>query len=163
MTADLSDCFPTKTVGVLSILDAVLAALPGRNVAVWGMDGGFHSIEVVRERPLLAAAGNWLALATLAARLFPNQAGLLIDIGTTTTDLIPLGQGRVSAQGRSDTERLQHGELVYAGIRRTPICALATELSYRGLPTGLSAELFASTLDVYLTLGDTLSDPKDLS
>src|SRR5262249_24767331 len=95
--------------------------------------------------------------------LIPEGPGILIDIGTTTTDLIPLRDGRLAARGRTDTERLQNGELVYAGIRRTPICALATELPLRGTPTGLSAELFASTLDVYLTLGETPPDPKDHS
>jgi (4-(4-[2-(gamma-L-glutamylamino)ethyl]phenoxymethyl)furan-2-yl)methanamine synthase len=69
----------------------------------------------------------------------------------------------VAARGRSDTERLQYGELLYAGIRRTPVCALATELRFRGVPTGLSAELFASTLDVYITLGLVPPDAKDLS
>ena len=67
------------------------------------------------------------------------------------------------ARGRSDTERLQTGELVYAGVRRTPVCALATELPVRGIATGLAAEIFASTLDVYLTLGDIESNPTDLS
>src|SRR5439155_7207423 len=109
------------------------------------------------------AAANWLALATMAARLVPDGRGLLIDIGTTTTDLIPLDQGRAAARGRTDTERLQNGELVYAGVRRTPVCALATELPYHGVSTGLAAELFASTLDVYLTLDEIASDPKDLS
>ena len=113
--------------------------------------------------PRLVAAANWLALATLAARLVPDGPALLIDIGTTTTDLIPLASGTVAARGRSDTERLQAGELVYAGVRRTPVCALANELPFRGVPTGLAAELFASTLDVYLTLGDIPSNPVDLS
>src|SRR5581483_2946791 len=40
---------------------------------------------------------------------------------------------------------------------------LATTLPFRSVPTGLAAELFASTLDVYLTLGEVESDPKDLS
>ena len=87
----------------------------------------------------------------------------MIDIGTTTSDLIPLDSGRVAARGRNDTERLQTGELVYAGVRRTPICALATELPLRGIPTGLAAELFASTLDVYLILGEIESEPANLS
>ena len=113
--------------------------------------------------PALAAAANWLALATLAARLIPPGPGLLIDIGSTTTDLIPLTDGRAAGRGRTDTERLQTGELVYAGVRRTPLCSLATELPFRGVPTGLTAELFATTLDVYLTLGEIPSDPRDLS
>ena len=88
----------------------------------------FHDVSAIQRDPALAAAANWLALATLVARLVPDDVGLLIDVGTTTTDLIPLDHGRAAARGRTDTERLQNGELVYAGVRRTPVCALATEL-----------------------------------
>jgi probable H4MPT-linked C1 transfer pathway protein len=163
MTAELCDCYPTKRVGVSAVLDAVERALPGWFTRVWGVDGQFHRPADIRRQPDLAAAANWVALATLAARLLPESTGILIDIGTTTTDLIPLDHGRVAARGRSDTERLQLGELVYAGVRRTPICALATELPFRGEPTGVAAEIFASTLDVYLTLGDIEPNPSDLS
>ena len=163
MTAELCDCYPTKTVGVHAVLDAVVAGLPGKAIVVWGVDGEFHSLAEARRQPLLVAAANWLALANLAARLIPQTQGLLIDVGSTTTDIIPLDCGRVAARGRTDTERLQTGELIYAGIRRTPVCALATELKLAGIPTGLAAELFASTLDVYLTLGDIKSTPDDLS
>ncbi len=158
MTAELSDCYPTKATGVSAVLDAVSEGLPGRSIVVWGVDGAFHSVAEARRQPHLAAAANWLALASLAARLIPEECGLLIDIGSTTTDLIPLDRGQVVARGRSDTERLQTGELVYAGVRRTPVCALATELPLRGITTGLAAEIFASTLDVYLTLGDIESN-----
>jgi (4-(4-[2-(gamma-L-glutamylamino)ethyl]phenoxymethyl)furan-2-yl)methanamine synthase len=163
MTAELCDCYPTKRVGVNAVLDAVVDAFEGRPIAVWGVDGEFHNLATIRRQPALAAASNWLALATLAARLVSDGPGILIDIGTTTTDLIPLSEGRAVARGRTDTERLQNGELVYAGTRRTPICALATELPFRGVPTGLAAELFASTLDVYLTLDEIVSEPKNLS
>jgi (4-(4-[2-(gamma-L-glutamylamino)ethyl]phenoxymethyl)furan-2-yl)methanamine synthase len=163
MTAELCDCYPTKAVGVGAVLDAAVDGLPGCPVFVWGIDGEFHSIAEIRRDPRLAAASNWLALATLAARLLPETRGILIDIGTTTTDLIPLETGRVAARGRTDTERLQAGELVYAGVRRTPVCALANELPLRGIPTGLAAEIFASTLDVYLILGDFAPEPDNLS
>jgi probable H4MPT-linked C1 transfer pathway protein len=163
MTAELCDCYPTKKVGVNAVLDAVIAGVPDRLVVVWGVDGEFHTVDEARSQPRLAAAANWLALATLAARLIPQERGLLIDIGTTTTDLIPLDRGRVAARGRSDTERLQTGELVYAGIRRTPVCALTTELPVHGVPTGLAAEIFASTLDVYLILGAIAPNSLDLS
>jgi probable H4MPT-linked C1 transfer pathway protein len=163
MTAELCDCYPTKRIGVLAVLDAVRQALPEKHLAVWGVDEAFHTAGEIGDHPLLAAASNWLALARLAARLVPDEPGVLIDLGTTTTDLIPIDRGAVAARGRSDTERLQNGELVYAGIRRTPIHALASELPVRGVPTGLAAELFASTLDVYLILGDISPDPLDLS
>ncbi len=163
MTAELCDCYPTKAVGVRSVLDAALGAVRGVPAVVWGIDGRFHAVAEVRDRPGLAAAANWLALATLAARLIPAGPGLLIDVGSTTADLIPMADGRVAVRGRTDTERLGTGELVYAGVRRTPLCSLARELPFRGVATGLTAELFATTLDVYLVLGEIPSDPKDLS
>lgn len=163
MTAELCDCYPTKSRGVIAVLEAVETAIGGREIQVWGTDAQFHTLDAVRRSPLVAAAANWLALATHAARLIPEGPALLIDIGSTTTDLIPLIDGRVAAQGRTDTQRLQSGELVYAGVRRTPICALATELPFRGVNTGLAAELFAATMDIYLVLGDTEPDPHDLS
>jgi probable H4MPT-linked C1 transfer pathway protein len=163
MTAELCDCYPTKAIGVGIVLDAALDASCGRPVRVWCNDGRFHGAVEARDEPRLAAASNWLALATVAARLAPRGPGLLIDIGSTTTDLIPLLDGRVAARGRSDTERLQSGELVYAGVRRTPVFALATEFPHRGVATGLAAEVFATTLDVYLTLGAIEPDPLDVS
>ncbi len=164
MTAELCDCYPTRDEGVRAILASVLGVFESFPVRVWGIDGRFHGPEAIRRQPSLAAAANWLALATVAARHFPEHHGLLIDVGSTTTDLIPLATGKVAARGRTDPDRLQSGELVYAGVKRTPICALATELAIgQGRPIGLAAELFATTLDVFLTLGDLPSDPSDRS
>lgn len=67
--------------------------------------------------------------------------------------MIPLLHGKPVPQGRTDPERLQSGELVYTGIRRTPLCAL--------LGGGCAAELFATTLDVYLVLGMMPEAPED--
>jgi probable H4MPT-linked C1 transfer pathway protein len=164
MTAELCDCYATKSEGVLSILDGVECMAGDRLVSVWGVDSRFHPMAEIRAHPGLAAAANWLALAAVAARLGGKDPGLLIDVGSTTTDLIPLDRGVVTARGRTDRERLTSGELVYAGVRRTPICALATELPIRpGAAVGLAAELFATTLDVFLMLGDIEPDPTDLA
>lgn len=162
MTGELCDCFPTKFDGVTRILDSIGAAFPNTQPSVWGTDGKFHSLSNARVRWDLVAASNWLAQATATARLV-SDAALLIDVGSTTADIIPLESGRPIPGGRTDTDRLRRGELVYAGVRRTPICALATELPHRGAPTGLAAELFATTHDVYLTLGELPDDPGDTS
>ncbi|MDG3006392.1 hydantoinase/oxoprolinase family protein [Paludisphaera mucosa] len=163
MTAELCDCFETKREGVLRIVDALREGLPDRPPRFWGTDGRFHDEASIRSRPLLAAASNWLALGTVAARAVGEARAILIDVGSTTTDLIPLVGGRVAARGRTDVERLQNGELVYAGVLRTPVCALAVELLFQGRPTGLAAEFFATTRDVYLTIGDLEADPDDSS
>ncbi len=160
MTGELCDCFATKAYGVKTILNAVLYARAERKVRVWTLSGTFATVLDVQRSPEAAAAANWLALATWAARLAPS--GLLIDIGSTTTDLIPVRDGLPTPSGRTDTERLRSGELVYVGVKRTPICAIAAALPHRGSMTGLAAELFATTRDVYLTLDDLAEDPRDL-
>ncbi|HEU5117406.1 MAG TPA: hydantoinase/oxoprolinase family protein [Isosphaeraceae bacterium] len=161
MTAELCDCFRTKAEGVLLVVQSALSLAGSRPVRIWGTDGRFHQPEEITQNPQIAAASNWLALATFAARLVPKGRGLLLDIGSTTSDLIPLQDGRPIPEGRTDTDRLRTGELVYAGVRRTPVCALATHLAFRGRSTGLCAELFATTLDVYLILQDLREDSDD--
>jgi probable H4MPT-linked C1 transfer pathway protein len=153
MTGELCDCFETKREGVNAILDAVTAVAGNTPVLVWRTDGRFASLDEARRTSLLTAASNWLALATFAGRYAPRGPALLIDIGSTTTDIVPLHDGRPVPQGRTDPERLRCGELVYTGIRRTPLCAL---LGGEG-----AAELFATTLDVYLVLGALDEDATD--
>lgn len=164
MTAELCDCYATKAAGVVAVLEAAVEAFPGVGIEVWGIDGAFHPVEAVRRTPALAAAANWLALATVAARLAGAGAGrsLLIDVGSTTADLIPLHDGAVAAKAWDDTSRLREGELVYAGVGRTPVFALADRLPFRGRAVRLCAELFATTRDIYLTLGETPEAPDDL-
>src|SRR5262249_4294915 len=158
---ELCDCYPTKAAGVRDVLGAVARVFDPDRVQVWGIDERFHAIAAMLEHPERAAASNWLALATLSARLIPRGPGLRIHIGSTTAGRIPTDDGKPCPRGRTDTQRLRSGELVYAGVVRTPVCALATELCWRGAKTGLSAELFASTLDIYLTLGHLTPDPAD--
>lgn len=153
MTGELCDCFATKREGVGVILDAVESVASGVPVRVWQTTGTSVDPAAARARPLETAAGNWLALATFAARFVPSGPGLVIDIGSTTADLIPLFDGKPIPRGRTDLERLRSGELVYTGVRRTPICALLGGLG--------AAELFATTLDVYLMLEMLPEDADD--
>jgi probable H4MPT-linked C1 transfer pathway protein len=153
MTGELCDCFEGKRQGVHAILDAVEAAAGGLPVLVYRTDGRFVTPAEARTTPLLVAAANWLALATFAGRYAPQGPALLIDVGSTTTDIVPLLDGRPVPQGHTDPERLACGELVYTGIRRTPICAL--------LGGDIAAEVFATTLDAYLVLGWVPEDPHD--
>ncbi len=161
MTGELADCFSTKSEGVNHILDAVERVSNGRPVHVWQTGGEFVTPAEARELVPLVAAANWHALATWAGRVVPHGAALLIDCGSTTTDIIPLQDGAAVPEGRTDIERLLSGELVYAGVRRTPLCAVASAVPFRGSECALAAELFATTLDVYLLLGAVPESPGD--
>ncbi len=160
MTGELCDCYETKRQGVNAILDAVEFVRKGLAVQVWGTDGNFHSIETSRSQVMTVAASNWHALATFAGRFAPVGNAKLIDSGSTTADLIPVMGGRPNTRGKTDPERLVTHELVYTGVRRTPICAVVR--NRRPRPFGLIAsELFATTLDAYLVLGLIAEDSCD--
>lgn len=144
MTGELCDCFASKRAGVAAILDAVRAVAGQVPVHVWRSDGTFAELDLAAQTPLLVAASNWLALATFAGRFAPRGPALLLDVGSTTTDIVPLLDGQPAPRGRTDPERLASQELIYTGARRTPLCALLGEQ--------VAAELFATTLDAYLVL-----------
>jgi (4-(4-[2-(gamma-L-glutamylamino)ethyl]phenoxymethyl)furan-2-yl)methanamine synthase len=153
MTGELCDCYESKRQGVNAILDAVESAVDGKPVLVWQNTGCFADLDRARSTPLQTAAANWLALATFVGRYAPAGPGLLLDVGSTTTDVVPLLDGRPVPRGRTDSERLLCRELVYLGVRRTPLCAVAG-------PVG-AAELFATALDAYLVLGDVPEQAAD--
>jgi probable H4MPT-linked C1 transfer pathway protein len=161
MTGELCDAFRTKAEGVRCILKAVEAAAAGREILVYLVDGRLVSVDEASERPLLAAASNWHALAQFACRFVGERAGLLIDVGSTTTDVVPIVGGRVAARGANDTDRLLASELVYTGVGRTPLCAVTHALPYRGRECPVAAELFATTADAYVVLGELPERPMD--
>jgi probable H4MPT-linked C1 transfer pathway protein len=162
MTAELADCYETKAAGVQAILDAVAAAAGGSNVVVYLTDGRMVPPDVARRRPTLAAASNWHALATFANRLVNAWPALLLDLGSTTTDVIPLSRARLSNAGVTDAERLMSGELVYTGVERTPASAVVRSLPWRGNECPVAAELFATTMDAYVLLGEAPQDSRNV-
>ena len=151
MTAELSQLFRTKREGVSHVLDAVERAFPGAPVFVYAVDGRFLDLRHARHEPLLVAASNWAATATLVASR--ARDAILIDVGTTTTDIIPIVSGRVASTGRTDPERLLSGELLYLGAVRTPVEAIVHQVPLRDGLAGVSAESFALAGDAHLWQG----------
>jgi probable H4MPT-linked C1 transfer pathway protein len=144
MTGELCDCFASKAEGVAAILHSVATAAD-TPVEVWTLAGRFVDLPTAQAQPLTVAAANWLALAHLAGRLAGPEPALLIDTGSTTTDILYLERGVPQPQCFRDRERLEAGELVYTGVRRTPVCAV--------LGMEVAAEFFATMLDVHVFLG----------
>jgi probable H4MPT-linked C1 transfer pathway protein len=151
-TAELVDVFASKREGVLYVLEAAERALPGRRLRVMTTSGQLVDLEQARAEPLQCAAANWMATPLLLARSLPDA--ILLDCGGTTTDLIPIGAGRVAARGRSDLERLLEGELVYTGALRTNIAAMFSHVPIGGQSCPVSSELFAIAADAHLLRGN---------
>jgi probable H4MPT-linked C1 transfer pathway protein len=159
MTGELADCFESKAAGVRFILHAVQAGSDNRHTRVYLVDGRLVTPQVALSVPHLAAASNWHALARFAARYAPRGSALLIDVGSTTCDVIPLLNGQPAAGATTDTQRLLSGELVYTGVERSPVCAVAPGVPYRGQTCPLVHERFAAMQDVYVLIDMLPEDP----
>ncbi|HEX7445864.1 MAG TPA: hydantoinase/oxoprolinase family protein [Methanothrix sp.] len=141
ITGELADCFSCKREGIESLAAAVKRAF-SCPVYFWGQKGfGWTDLMEV-------AAANWAASSELVAR----EVGgcLFVDMGSTTTDLIPIKGGPLAA--KTDFLRLKNGELVYMGLLRTRLDALLPVARIRGDRVPLSPELFAIIADAHLVL-----------
>jgi probable H4MPT-linked C1 transfer pathway protein len=162
MTGELVDLFEDREDGVKHILAAMNRLLPNVEVMVYAGKDGLLRMDGVKAShyPSIASA-NWLASATLAAQNIGS--GLFVDIGSTTTDILLLNGGKVLAKGYSDYQRLISQELIYTGIVRTAVMAVALAVQDEGKEVGLMAEYFATMADVYRLTGelDELYDQTD--
>ncbi|MDH3638314.1 MAG: hypothetical protein OES09_07585 [Gammaproteobacteria bacterium] len=158
MTGELVDAFANRAAGVRALVDGINRRLRDREVYIYGGRAGFLTPAGSIARPDDVASANWMASATLIAMHL--RAGILIDIGSTTTDIIPFADGRLQVQGYRDHERMQRGELVYSGVVRTPVMAITRTVPFAGTASPLMAEHFATTADVYRILG-TLPEQAD--
>ncbi len=164
MTGELSDAFATRAegvAGVAAIAERLLA--PGRSV-FYAARAGFVDAGSASAHAKDIASANWHASAALAAGRVHNA--LFIDMGSTTTDIIPVAAGRPASSGFDDAGRLAHGELLYTGLARTFLMAGPKLVPFAGQWTPLMNEWFADMADVHRILGSLpegadMMDPAD--
>ncbi|QXX75376.1 hydantoinase/oxoprolinase family protein [Methylovirgula sp. HY1] len=159
MTAELADAFPDRRTGVARIAAIAAAELAPHSLRFYAGPAGLIAPEFVTDMAQVVASANWHASAAFVARHFSE--GIFADMGSTTTDLIPIKGAQVAARGYSDAERMAHGELVYAGVVRSFLMAGLTLVPFGGRWVPLMNEWFANTSDVYRILG-TLPDHADV-
>lgn len=154
MTAELSDAYQTKREGVQQILGCVKEAFPSEQTYVLNTDSELVSVETALKEPLGVAAANWAATGWLVAKYVKNC--VVLDVGSTSTSIIPIIDGKVAAKGKTDLEKLMCGELVYTGSLRTNVAATVQSIPIpiRGELATVASELFAQSGDVHLVLGN---------
>jgi probable H4MPT-linked C1 transfer pathway protein len=152
MTAELSDAYRTKREGVNQILLCVAQIFPATPVFVLDVEAALRSIMEAKAEPLKVAAANWTATGWLVSQLI--KTCVIIDVGSTTSSIIPVIDGRISTAGKTDLEKLMNGELVYTGSLRTNVAAIVNSIPFGGGVVRVSSELFAQSGDVHLVLGN---------
>jgi len=153
MTGELADCFENRRAGVFYIADAVERVCQKRRIVYYSSDGVWRSRKELEQDWDLVAAANWHATATWGTRLLPDQTGLVIDAGSTTTDVSLVKDGLVVTDSQNDLQRLTTGELLYVGADRTPICGLLSHLVNAQQRIALANELFATVGDAAIWKG----------
>src|SRR5829696_7045764 len=112
-----------------TVLQGVAAAVAAGPLSVLTTTGELVSVGAARARPWDVAAANWMATALAVADA--HRDALLIDVGSTTADIVPIAGGRIAATARNDLDRLLAGELVYTGVLRTNLAAIAPRVPVR--------------------------------
>jgi (4-(4-[2-(gamma-L-glutamylamino)ethyl]phenoxymethyl)furan-2-yl)methanamine synthase len=157
MTGELADIFSSRQDGVEQL--SSLAEQELENVSIYAGPSGFVARAQSRRHCTEIASANWYASAAVVAKR--HRAALFIDVGSTTTDVVPVAEGRVASRGYTDAQRLATGELVYTGLVRSFVMAIAARAPVNGLWTTLINENFATMADVHRILG-TLPPGADL-
>jgi (4-(4-[2-(gamma-L-glutamylamino)ethyl]phenoxymethyl)furan-2-yl)methanamine synthase len=153
MTGELVDCFAGRDEGVKAIIQAMQAQLSGEELLIFaGRDGFLNAGDVRQAHCMAIASANWLASTELTAERC--RTALFVDIGSTTTDILLIENHALQAVGFTDYQRLVSGELLYTGIVRTAVMAIAQRAEFNGQEMGLMAEYFATMADVYRLTGD---------
>lgn len=158
MTGEMADCFATRRIGVEFILRNLTEALPELEHYVYCVDGNWLDSQQACRNPWDVAASNWHGLASWISRsVVPRQDNLrlVLDIGSTTVDVIPIANGSVATVARTDSDRLRLQQLVYTGVGRTPVAAILSSVTIHEGQWPLVAERFATSDDAYITLGLT--------
>lgn len=147
MTGELVDLWPDRAIGVAAIAGRLQDRLGAGSLAFYAGAGGFVGPDQAAERWSEIASANWRATAEALAA--DEGAGLLVDVGSTTADFVPFAGGQVLARGTDDFGRMAAEELVYLGIVRTPVLAIAPRLPFAGAWIVPMAEHFATAADVF--------------
>ena len=152
ITAELSDAYMTKKEGIHHVLDCVCQVFGEVPLFVLDVEANLLSIEEAHREPIRVASANWAATGWITKQSIKNC--IVVDVGSTTTSIIPIVNGKIAAKGRTDLEKLQNGELVYSGSLRTNVATIVNFIPVRDMMTRVSSELFSQSGDVHLLLGN---------
>jgi hypothetical protein len=156
ITAELADSFRTKKDGIKFVLDSVIDVFANFQKFVVDVEANLLFVEDALEKPYKVASANWAATGWMISKLIKNC--IIIDVGSTTTSIIPIVNGKISAQGKTDLEKLQNGELIYTGALRTNVATIVDWIPINGIVTKVSSELFAQSGDIHLILDNINKD-----
>lgn len=158
VTAELSDAFYTKEEGIRIIASNLKEVFPDKQneIKFINAHAKFVSLFQAIDDYLSVSASNWVATSLVFGER--EKLGMLLDMGSTTLDLIPIKDGVPQTIGKNDVDRLLNEELFYTGVLRPPVATIVQSVPFRNAKCPISFERFALMADVYLILGKITED-----
>jgi (4-(4-[2-(gamma-L-glutamylamino)ethyl]phenoxymethyl)furan-2-yl)methanamine synthase len=159
MTAELADIFKDRSTGVKELTLFLSEYFRKETYHLYAGKSGLIKADKANAHIVDIASANWHATASFVAQHI--NEGVLIDIGSTTTDIIPFASGQLLNTAYTDHERLRNNELVYTGIIRTPVMAVVNKMFCNGQWQNIAAENFSMMADIYRLTGE-LNEQDDM-
>jgi len=153
-TAELSDIFESKEEGAKFILNTCTEVF--ENPYFLSIRKKLLPPEELK--PIEIAAANFVASICYMEKRY--KEGIMVDMGSTTTDIIPFREGE-NLYGKTDVERILKSQLIYTGMLRTPLNTIVHRVPFKNRMVRISSEFFAITADLYTVLGYIAEYPCD--
>ena len=136
--------------GVITTLSAVKDITS--NFYVLNNRGDFVDPDQALLNPLEMALSNTAATAKLISQFHENA--ILLDVGSTSTQIVPIIDGKIEVDAEYPCYGVVTGECLYLGVVRTPVGAIINKIPFRGNEVRLVIDDICSRVgELYYLLG----------
>ena len=142
MTAELCDSFKTRKQG-FDVVSRYCKEL--KNDFFFYSLGKSPFIKKAEYKNVVSM--NWHAIGSYVSHEITNC--IIIDFGSTTTDLICIKNKKIKNIHFDDFSRLNNSELLYSGLVRTPIFSIINEVKIDDKTFKIIPEFFSNMGDIY--------------
>ena len=92
MTAELSDIFENRNKGTKKVINTLCKILPEKKTFFYSNKKHFFKKKEAMEKTNNINSMNWHATANFISNFYPNC--ILVDVGSSTTDIIPIKKSK---------------------------------------------------------------------
>ncbi len=156
ITAESCDNFDNRRSGIISIIENCNLNIYGSKL-FYSNNGKYLKYDEALLNPDSLFSTNWMLTLKYLNTL--EDINLIIDVGSTTTDIIYKNMS--IEENIDDHKRLANNTLFYAGVIRTPLPMLINKVSFFSKEMSLVNEVFSTTGDIFNVTNDIDFDQLD--
>ena len=149
ITAESCDNFISRADGIINILEICNKNMCGQ-VLYYLNNNTYAYYERAKKDPYKLFSTNWMLTYSFLNK--SEKFNLLLDIGSTTTDIIY--KNMKINNNITDFHRLSNKTLLYAGVVRTPISMLFDKVFLNDKYVPLINEVYSTTGDIFTITND---------